>query len=552
MHPLIPALSILWISPADSGGTFYFDYAGIAMYKVLFADDEQNTIDSLSLILERSFPGQAEFFSATTVDKVLQICQLNMIEIAFVNIGMTGFNGLGEIKMLKKTNPEMLVIVLDGTGRPEYMRQAIKFGAFEYLTKPIHHKNVAETTENALAAIKINVRKKVSEIQIREKLDSVVNIVENDFIYSLIFPSDKTGDIEAYLDFFNIKEKTFYFMTIEIRDLSDANRACAYATVRDLISTSLTCIIGPLMRNRIVVFVPSEADDAGHSVSEALKGFAKLLHSRMTERLDLRIKIGLSGLENSWDRSLSAYNDSLKALGNADEKNGVIHSDECGEKNAETGFYPDELDKKLLDRAVAGDTQSVHALFSAISLWITDRYPDTISILKNKLFELLVLVRFQTRQVQPKFGGFAVWKDTWRQIESITEVAALDRYILSAVDECLSIINEHKQSRMSPLIIKACTIIHENLSQEISLEELSRRVEISPFYFSKLFKEETGENFIDYITMARMQMAKDLLRDQKRSIKEVSASSGYSDPNYFSKLFKKIMGLTPTEYRGSI
>jgi len=87
---------------------------------------------------------------------------LNMIEIAFVNIGMTGFNGLGEIKMLKKTNPEMLVIVLDGTGRPEYMRQAIKFGAFEYLTKPIHHKNVAETTENALAAIKINVRKKVS------------------------------------------------------------------------------------------------------------------------------------------------------------------------------------------------------------------------------------------------------------------------------------------------------------------------------------------------------------------------------------------------------
>jgi len=341
-------------------------------------------------------------------------------------------------------------------------------------------------------------------------------------------------------------------MTIEIRDLSDANRACAYATVRDLISTSLTCIIGPLMRNRIVVFVPCEADDAGHSVSEALKGFAKLLHSRMTERLDLRIKIGLSGLENSWDRSLSAYNDSLKALGNADEKNGVIHSDECGEKNAETGFYPDELDKKLLDRAVAGDTQSVHALFSAISLWITDRYPDTISILKNKLFELLVLVRFQTRQVQPKFGGFAVWKDTWRQIESITEVAALDRYILSAVDECLSIINEHKQSRMSPLIIKACTIIHENLSQEISLEELSRRVEISPFYFSKLFKEETGENFIDYITMARMQMAKDLLRDQKRSIKEVSASSGYSDPNYFSKLFKKIMGLTPTEYRGSI
>lgn len=525
------------------------------MYKILFADDEQNVIDTLSSILERNFPGQADFFSAMTGKDAVQICQTNKIDIAFVNFNMGDFQELEEIKTLKATNLSMLIIVLDGLARPGMAQQSLKSGAFEYLAKPIQRKKIMETTKNALSSIGINARKKISEIQIREKLDSVFNIVESDFIYSLIFPSDKTGDIEAYLDFFNIKNKAFYFMTIEIRDLSDANRAWAYTAVRDIISNSLTCIIGPLMRNRIVVFVPCEGDargDAGDTINEAVKGFARLLHSRITGRLALKIQIGLSGIENSWDRSLSAYNSSLKALGNADEKNGVIHSDECDEKNAEAGAYPAEIEKKFLDRAVAGDAQSVHTLFGAISGWIADRYPDDLSILKNKLFELLVLVRFQTQQVQPKFGGFAVWKDTWKQIESIADIHALDRYILSAVDECLSIINEHKQSRMSPLIIKACTIIHENISQEISLEELARRVEISPFYFSKLFKEETGENFIDYITMARMQTAKDLLRDHTLSIKEISASSGYSDPNYFSKLFKKIMGLTPTEYRGSV
>ncbi len=175
-----------------------------------------------------------------------------------------------------------------------------------------------------------------------------------------------------------------------------------------------------------------------------------------------------------------------------------------------------------------------------------------MSVEKGKLFELLSLVRHQTRQVQSRFGGFSVWKDSWKQIESIEDVFTLEKLVLSSIDECIGVIIEHKQSRMSPIIIKACTILNDNLSRDISLEEISRRVEISPFYFSKLFKEETGENFIEYVTMARVQKAKDLLRDHSRSIKEISADSGYADPNYFSKLFKKIVGLTPTEYRETL
>ena len=76
-------------------------------------------------------------------------------------------------------------------------------------------------------------------------------------------------------------------------------------------------------------------------------------------------------------------------------------------------------------------------------------------------------------------------------------------------------------------------------------------MEISPFYFSKLFKEETGANFIDYLTMARIERAKGFLRDKARSVKEISAAAGYADANYFSKLFKKVVGLTPTEYRSA-
>ena len=194
----------------------------------------------------------------------------------------------------------------------------------------------------------------------------------------------------------------------------------------------------------------------------------------------------------------------------------------------------------------------MHSLFASLCSWIEEQHPGEILVLKGKLFELLTLVRNQTCIVQSHFGGFSVWKDTWKHFENSVDPAQLAKFVLAEIDECLGVIFEHKQSRMSPLILKACTIINENLSSEISLEEISKRVEISPFYFSKLFKEETGENFIEYITMARMQRAKELLQDRSLSIKEISGEAGYADPNYFSKLFKKVVGMTPTEYRESV
>ena len=84
--------------------------------------------------------------------------------------------------------------------------------------------------------------------------------------------------------------------------------------------------------------------------------------------------------------------------------------------------------------------------------------------------------------------------------------------------------------------------IQENYSRDISLDDVSSQVNISPYYFSKIFKEETGENFIEYLTRVRIDKAKELLVDANVSVKEAGIQSGYSDPNYFSRIFKKSDG----------
>jgi len=108
---------------------------------------------------------------------------------------------------------------------------------------------------------------------------------------------------------------------------------------------------------------------------------------------------------------------------------------------------------------------------------------------------------------------------------------------------------EYQGYKSGALIKRAKNYIKENYSKPITLEDVAREIHVSPQYLSKLFKEETGENFIEHLTAIRIRNAKSLLEADNLSVKEICYSIGYSDPNYFSRIFKKIVGLTPTEYK---
>lgn len=107
-----------------------------------------------------------------------------------------------------------------------------------------------------------------------------------------------------------------------------------------------------------------------------------------------------------------------------------------------------------------------------------------------------------------------------------------------------------KESQSVSVVEKARNYIDSHYNKkDISLDEVSRSVDISSYYFSKIFKEETGRNFVEYLTEIRMNRARELLAGTELSMKEICGEVGYSDPNYFSRIFKKHTGLTPTEYK---
>jgi len=109
--------------------------------------------------------------------------------------------------------------------------------------------------------------------------------------------------------------------------------------------------------------------------------------------------------------------------------------------------------------------------------------------------------------------------------------------------------NQEFEKDKVKLFRKVTEYIINNIEEELNLEGIANSFNLSPYYFSRSFKECMGCNLTDYINMIRIRKAKELLKKNDMSIKEVGYSVGYSDPNYFSKVFKKYEGYSPKEYK---
>ena len=177
------------------------------MFKILIADDEGITVDALKFIIHKYFEGQCIIESAKTGREVIEISEAFRPDIAFMDIQMPGINGIDAITEIKQTQPNIIFIILSAYDKLSYAKTAIELGVFKYLNKPIDHKRIVEVLTSAMQQIQLQRRKRSEDLRIREKLETVIPIIENGFIYDLLFKEHFTEDIENFKSLLGIRDR---------------------------------------------------------------------------------------------------------------------------------------------------------------------------------------------------------------------------------------------------------------------------------------------------------------------------------------------------------
>ena len=513
------------------------------MYNILITDDEQIVIDSLSYIISKNFENEAKVFTALSGTEAIEIVMKENIDILFIDINMPGLSGLETVSVITKLKPNIVFVILSAFDRFQYAQTAIELGAYKYITKPVNRNVVIETIRGAINLLQEKQGKLSADMELHKKLDLVSPMIENDFIYACIFNNEKSIDLSAYLEYFNLSESPWVFCCFEFPNINSDNQYAIYIKIHELLNKEHRCLISSFMMNRIVVFFPVYSENPDYNeVQEQIKK----IYNTLCYNISSGIRGGVSTIGNDKSILQVSYNEALSALNKSDSNGGLVFASQQTSKAKQNSSHG-EFKNQLLKKLSVGDSSGVK---SFLELFSTELFSGELELdkIKNSFFELIVTANNTTREINKGFVS-STFDNAFATLTSLNDKKLIKDFAQTFLLECTAAISTVRKTDTNPIIKKVCDYVEENLAEDISLEMAADFAGVSSFYLSKLFKEEKGETYINYVSDKRLEKSCQLLAQTDLSIKEITATIGYNDQNYYSRIFKTKYGLSPKEYR---
>lgn len=230
----------------------------------------------------------------------------------------------------------------------------------------------------------------------------------------------------------------------------------------------------------------------------------------------------------------------------------TIHGLKREDVEEEEAVYPFEKENELISKVQLGDKQGAQEILNEILGFIYFQSGDKFEIVKAKAIELMVVLARAAIEVGADleiiFGLEYMYLEHINEVDDINE---LSEWLAKVLDRFTESAFSIKNVRNKDIIYKAMNYIRENYDRDISLDEVASEVGLNPSYFSKLFKEEMNITYTDYLNRVRIESGKRLL-NKDLSLVNIAQTVGFNDQSYFSKVFKKIEGVSPGKWRNGI
>ncbi|HCW22704.1 MAG TPA: DNA-binding response regulator [Lachnospiraceae bacterium] len=531
------------------------------MYRILIADDEGLSINSMTYMLDEAFGDSCEIRTAQTGRAVIEIAEAFHPDIAVMDIRMPGINGIEAIREIKKISPQTLYLVVTAYDTFDYAREAIDLGVERYLSKPLDKDAFLSAVSEAMKKIDREKERRSSNLKTREKLETVVPMIESGFVLSLLLQDPVMEDINRYRSLLEIQENFGYIILIECGDevekgsrelgnpIGSGIRIQKYASyIRDALKSRIPrAVIGQISINQLPVFVPSAEEHQSYAERTKTIESCESLVRALTEYTGVSFRIGIGTVHPIAKEALS-YSEAKRSLHFGSGP--VSHADDLALSCVYEADYPVDLERELFEKVQAGDEAGAGKAADSFFNWMEDtQLPAEEDSVRLKVLEF-VLFAEHTAYAEGSMGEyrFNSRSDYLRFIET-ADMEQLHLWFVSHITQATRKIAGKGEAHAGSVIDEAKAYICANYQRDLGLEEVSKAVNISPYYFSKLFKEKTGTTFVEYLTRLRIEKAAQMLEDPGNSVRDICYAVGYQDPNYFSRIFKRSTGLTPSEYR---
>lgn len=476
--------------------------------------------------------------------------------IILTDIRMPDGGGLEFIKNVRSLHHETKIIILSGYDDFDYVRQAMSYQVEDYLLKPVD----AEELTNIIKACRIHLEKNViHERMARESFQLlrnnvlcrwVDNHIEGDllrdklqFLGNDILSSSyyQTGII-SWIDVYegDIPEKEKLFRSFSIQNV-----------LSELIEKDEKGISFIYYDQKIIALF------AGEDKSEAAYAINNLAWLKKTAHYISKL------LKTPWYSVLGSVVSNPQRLSQSflQAKHLINYIDMTGEMvcvdaselpfhglNAEDK-YQLEKDRSKIIPAILSRQREIWLEALKDDFKDASFKADSLSAAKSTALEWIVLLKQALMRIHPAVRNRKLETVLIRDIFHQTSVSGIQQELSTLLFELEESIMETNEPQHRTLVSEVETYIQNNYTKQLSLQSIADRFYVNSVHLGRIFKQESGEYFSDYINRLRMDHAKLLLTSTVTKINDIAESSGFLDPNYFFRKFKKLEGMSPTEYR---
>ncbi len=536
------------------------------MLKVLIVDDDTFSRTDMKTMIDWEGQGFLIIGEAANGINAIQLIENEEPDIVITDMNMPSMNGVELIDYIYGNHPNIRVIALSAYEDFDYVRQSMKKGAMDYVLK--HHLNT-EALLDILEAARSSISKYENERNkqniITEQLSSGRTILIQEFIHKLVAGDiSDLDEIKSQLSFLDIKIdiENVVVSIAEIDDFSFIREKFSGKEMEILVKTFLDVsreilsdweqsIIAHMEKGKFVL------------IFSLGKTYSMLyVYNRLFTILD-RIKGGIKKYLNitacfSVSKVYRDVTEISKAYAEADvilqdkfyKGKNCIFMDNTGSKREEGFFCLDIKDEKAIITALrAMDATGIKELIDNIFDKISDLRLN-IKATQMICAELISIANKISKEMGFEVSQLYTNEDIpYNMMQKYETIMDMKDWILSLYSKLISMLGRVKvEGQCSEITKKAIEFINRNYKKDVSLADVAEFTGVSSSYISRIFKEDCKVGFVEYLNHVRVENAKQFIENGEHKLKEIVNKVGFNNYNYFFKVFKEIVGMTPIEY----